>query len=90
VPPLIQRYPQLDFERYVTALEWSGDRAGFVACGDIGVSLGVLLQEDEKLKDVRITESNATESPLARSQRIRALVSFALSDEYFALRQRLG
>ena len=78
-------------ERYVAALGASADRAGLVFCGDIAVPIGVAIQEDERLKDVRIAESAEMISPLANSPpRPSALVGFALGDDFYLLRQRLG
>jgi len=89
-PTLANQFPQLDFESYVASLDASADRAGLIYCGDIAVAIGVTIQEDERLKDVRVAESGEMESPLANSPRLSQLVGFALGDEFYLLRERLG
>jgi tetratricopeptide (TPR) repeat protein len=65
-------------KRWVEAVEHSINRAGLVVCNDLAVSLAVLKQEGGGL------------TPMRPIQRVRELLVFASSLEYFALREALG
>jgi hypothetical protein len=68
----------LDLKRWTTAVDLTADRAGFLLANDLPKSLAVIraTPEDQAL--------------LPAKDRTRELVAFAVSDEYFYLRQRLG
>ncbi len=82
----LQATPELD--RLVTGLNFSSDRAGLVLSGDLCGALTVALRDD-----VVTTPDRATMEPNAairQRPRLEQLVSFALSDEYFQLREQAG
>ncbi|NOZ86885.1 MAG: tetratricopeptide repeat protein [Deltaproteobacteria bacterium] len=90
IKTLAHRIGELDFESYVQALTTTADRAGFVLCGDLGVAVSALLQDEETDGQIRISDSVNMLSPLAKSKRIAKLLEFALSDQYFLVRKNLG
>ncbi|HSA22367.1 MAG TPA: hypothetical protein P5076_13015 [Myxococcota bacterium] len=65
-------------KRWVEAVEHSINRAGLVVCNDLAVSLTVLKQEGGGL------------TPMRPIQRVRELLVFSSSPEYFALREAIG
>ncbi len=74
---------------FVRALGVSGDRAGLLVCGDVGVALSALLEADAGILDAPL-------SPHARWEEFQAhpgaqeLLRFSLSDDYFELRYVTG
>jgi len=82
----LQATPELD--RLVSGLNFSSDRAGLLVSGDLCGALTLALRDD-----AISTADRATMEPLAAIRnrpRIEQLVSFALSDEYFQLREQAG
>jgi len=72
----------------VSGLNFSSDRAGLLVSGDLCGALTLALRDD-----AISTADRATMEPLAAIRnrpRIEQLVSFALSDEYFQLREQAG
>jgi len=65
-------------KRWVEAVEHSINRAGLLVCNDLAVSLTVLKQDGGGL------------TPMRPIQRVRELLVFASSPEYFSLREALG
>ncbi|MBL8681551.1 MAG: protein kinase [Myxococcales bacterium] len=68
----------LDLKRWTTAVDLTSDRVGFVLANDLPRALAV----------IRATPED--QSPLPAKDRTRELIAFAVSDEYFYLRQKLG
>jgi tetratricopeptide (TPR) repeat protein len=68
----------LDLKRWTTAVDLSADRVGFVLANDLPRALAV----------IRATPED--QAPLPAKDRTRELIAFAVSDEYFYLRQKLG
>ncbi len=68
----------LDLKRWTTAVDLTADRVGFVLANDLPRSLAVIraTPEDQAL--------------IPAKDRTRELIAFAVSDEYFYLRQKLG
>jgi hypothetical protein len=67
-----------DLRRWLEAVEHSVNRAGFVACNDVGVALTILKGETRGL------------TPSRPIQKIRDILQFASSQEYLALREAIG
>jgi tetratricopeptide (TPR) repeat protein len=80
--------PRVDLEDALTALRFSADRAGLLMCGDPAVGLGVLLREDSNFS--RVEGMDPVLTALRQKEELRSLVAFALSDDFFRLRQRCG
>src|SRR5262249_42884450 len=75
---LIGSASSLDLQRWTIGVDLTADRAGLLLRHDPPQAPGV----------IRVTPEEA--SPLPQKDRIRELTLFAISDEYFHLRQRLG
>lgn len=78
VTRLLQSESSLDLKRWTLGVDLTADRAGFLLANDLGMALAV----------IRATPEDSW--PVAQAERIRELRLFAISDEYFKLRQRLG
>ncbi|HEY8212320.1 MAG TPA: tetratricopeptide repeat protein [Myxococcaceae bacterium] len=79
---------RLDLEEILVGLRQSADRAGLLMCGDPAVGLGVLLREDANFS--RVDSTDPVLQALRSKEDLRNLLSFALSDDYFRLRTRMG
>jgi tetratricopeptide (TPR) repeat protein len=76
-----------DFPAFAAAVEATCDRAGLLACGDVGVAL------DEILHDAGVTAEGdpaARREQLAALPEARRLLAFALDPAYLELRRALG
>jgi hypothetical protein len=79
---------RLDLEETIAGLRASADRAGLLICGDPAAGLNVVLREDSNQSRVEIADSVV--SAVKSRGDLRALLSFALSDEFFRLRTKVG
>jgi tetratricopeptide (TPR) repeat protein len=67
-----------NLKAWLEAVEHSVNWAGFVVCNDLGVALDILRQEETVL------------APMRTMQKVREMLVFASSPEYFQLREYLG
>jgi tetratricopeptide (TPR) repeat protein len=77
VSKLLQSGGSLDLKRWVTAVDLTADRAGFLLAHDLQIATDVM----------RATEDASSVSP---KERIKEIVLFSISEEYLALRQKLN
>jgi hypothetical protein len=77
VSKLLQAGGALDLKKWVSAIDFTADRAGFLLSHDLGVSTDVM----------RATEESAS---VASKDRMKEIVLFSVSEEYFGLREKLG
>ncbi|HEY2509746.1 MAG TPA: protein kinase [Polyangiaceae bacterium] len=77
VSKLLQAGGALDLKTWVAAIDLTADRAGFLLAHDLPVSTEVM----------RATEDGAS---IPVKERMKELVLFSVSEEYFALRDKLG
>lgn len=75
---LLQHAPELDMKGWMASVDMTADRAGFVFANDLGTAATV------------IESSPLDASAIPAKERIRQLLAYAVSDEYFSLRKRLG
>jgi tetratricopeptide (TPR) repeat protein len=78
VTKVVQSDASLDLKRWMTGVDLTADRAGFVLANDLNMALAV----------VRATPED--QSPVPSAERIRELRQYAISEEYLRLRQRIG
>ncbi|MFO0677723.1 MAG: protein kinase [Polyangiaceae bacterium] len=76
VSKLLQSGATLDLKRWVAAVDATADRAGFVLAHDLEVATEVM----------RATEDS---SSIPAKERMKDIVLFAVSEEYFAVRSKL-
>ena len=76
VSKLLQEGTTLDLKKWVTSIDLTADRAGFLLAHDLQMAADVL----------RATEDAAS---LPSKERTKELVLFSVSEEYLALRQKL-
>lgn len=74
---------------FLEGLSLSGDRAGLALSGDIASSLATMLKDDNQ-NATRPETPEAVRAVVAQRHDLRELMTFALSDDFFRLRQRLG
>ncbi len=67
----------IDLKKWVAAVDLSADRAGFVIANDLELANEMIKAADE------------ASSAVQQKERLKELLLFAVSEEYFALRQRL-
>jgi tetratricopeptide (TPR) repeat protein len=76
VSKLLQAGGALDLKKWVASVDLTADRAGFVLAHDLQISTEVM----------RATEDAAS---VAAKERMKEIVLFSVSEEYFALREKL-
>ena len=67
----------IDLKRWVAGVDLTADRAGFMACNDLELASEMIKAADD------------SSSAVQQKERLRELVLYSTSEEYFALRQRL-
>jgi hypothetical protein len=77
VSKLLQSGRSLDLKKWVAGVDATADRVGFVLAHDLETSVEIIRASDE------------ASSSMAQQQRLKELVLFAISEPYFALREKL-
>jgi hypothetical protein len=77
VSKLLQGGGALDLKKWVSAIDLTADRAGFLLAHDLAMATEVM----------RATEDGAS---VAAKERMKEIVLFSVSEEYFALREKLA
>lgn len=78
-----------DVEAFARGLAWSQLRAGLLAAADVAGALSLAAREEGASQPRTDTAEAMSEAVLQRPD-LRELVGFAVSDDFFRLRQRLG
>jgi tetratricopeptide (TPR) repeat protein len=78
VKRFLQNAGEVDLNRWGHAVEATGHRVGFILCGDLDVAARMVSMEPVTVG-----------GPQAKDK-IKALVLYSISEEYFAVRQALG
>jgi hypothetical protein len=68
----------IDLKKWVAAVDLSADRAGFIVANDLELCNEMIKAADE------------ASSAVPQKDRLKELVLYAVSEEYFAIRQKLG
>jgi tetratricopeptide (TPR) repeat protein/tRNA A-37 threonylcarbamoyl transferase component Bud32 len=76
VSKLLQAGGNLDLKKWVASIDLTADRAGFLLAHDLGMATEVM----------RATEEGAS---VPVKERLKEVVLFSVSEEYFALREKL-
>ncbi|MCE9671397.1 Adventurous gliding motility protein K [Myxococcus stipitatus] len=82
--------PKLELAPWLDALDFSSDRAGLLMAGDVSVALGMVLREDPNFAGVRLDTPDPMLQAVREGERLRTLLAWAFTDDFFRLRQRLG
>ncbi len=77
-------------EPFVQGLLFSFDRAGLLVCADVAAGLSLLLKEESGPTALKAETSDVITQALGQRPDLRELMGFALSDDFFRLRQRVG
>lgn len=87
----LSRLQRLDLGSTLEALRvFSQDRAGLLVCGDVAAGLTMLLRTDTTFSGVRQEGSDAVAQAVRQRLDLRELTSYAVSEEFFRLRQKVG
>jgi hypothetical protein len=81
---------KINVEGLVQALLFSADRAGLVVAADVNAGLGFMLREEATTNQPRPESAEAIAAAVAQRADLRELMDFALSEDFFRLRQRVG
>ena len=68
----------IDLKKWVAAIDLTADRAGFIIANDLELANEMIKAADE------------ASSAVQQKDRLKELMLYAVSEEYFALRQKLG
>lgn len=77
-------------EPFVQGLLFSFDRAGLLVCADVAAGLSLLLKEESGPTALKAETTDVITQALGQRPDLRELMGFALSDDFFRLRQRVG
>lgn len=75
---LLDAAPELDMKAWMTGMDLTADRVGFI------------LSNDLKIANAVIEASPEDASSVGRKDRLRELLAYSISEEYFELRKRTG
>ncbi|HSP79068.1 MAG TPA: Adventurous gliding motility protein K, partial [Myxococcaceae bacterium] len=82
---------KVDLNGTVEAFSYSADRAGLLVCGDVAAGLQLLLREDPNFTaSTRVENAEPVLQALRERTDLQQLLTYALSEDYLRLRQRLG
>jgi hypothetical protein len=82
--------PALDLKDFAQALQYSGDRAGLLLCGDVTVGLQMVLRDDPNFATAKPEATEPLLQAVRQRDDLRAMINFVLSEECFKLRAKLG
>jgi hypothetical protein len=86
----LQDVGPIQMEPLLSALQYSADRAGLLMCGDAQVAMTMVLREDPAFAHSRVEGREQLEQAVRERADLQVLMAFALSEEHFRLRTRLG
>lgn len=81
---------KVDLAPWLEALDYSADRAGLLMCGDVAVGLGMVLREDPNFAGARLDTPEPMIQAVREGERLRTILAWTFTDDFFRLRQRLG
>jgi tetratricopeptide (TPR) repeat protein len=81
---------KVTLEPFVQALFAAADRAGLVVCADPTAGLNLILREEVLPNQSRVDTAEAIASAVNSRPDLKDLVTFAVTDDFFRLRQRVG
>src|SRR5581483_7422180 len=73
----------------IEGFQLSNDRAGLLLAGDVQAGLGTMLKDDVNVTS-RVDTPETVAAAVNGRKDLRELLLFAMSDDFFRLRQRLG
>lgn len=79
-----------DAAALVDGIGYSADRAGLTFAGDVAAGLAMLLREELSPGQPKADTTEALTKAVGERKELRELVLYAVSDDLFRLRQRLG
>ncbi len=80
----------VELDALLEGLDLSADRAGLLVCGDVAAGMTMLLRDEPNFSAIRSENTDIALEALRRRVDVRELFAFALSDDFFRLRQKIG
>ncbi|MFZ5443233.1 MAG: tetratricopeptide repeat protein [Myxococcota bacterium] len=87
---LVAGQPKVNLDPIVQGLMLAQDRAGLVVSADPTAGLGLILREEMPSNQPRPETAEAIAAAVQGRPDVRELMIFALTDDFFRLRQRVG
>ncbi|MBZ4421502.1 Adventurous gliding motility protein K [Myxococcus sp. RHSTA-1-4] len=81
---------KVELAPWLDALDYSADRAGLLMAGDVSVGLSMVLREDPNFAGARLDSPEPMLQAVREGERLRTLLGWSFTDDFFRLRQRLG
>ncbi|MEW5739040.1 MAG: tetratricopeptide repeat protein [Myxococcota bacterium] len=81
---------RVNLESVVQGLMFSADRAGLVVSADLNAALSLIVREEAQPNQPRPENAEAVAAIVQSRPDLKELIAFAVSDDFFRLRQRLG
>lgn len=81
---------KVNLDPIVQGLMFAADRAGLVVCADPSAGLSLMLREELPANAPRPETPEAIAQSVLQRSDLKELVSFAVTDDFFRLRQRVG
>lgn len=82
--------PKVPLDALVQGLMFSADRAGLLVAADVNAALGLIVREEAVQGQPRPESAEAVAAIVQQRPDLKELIAFAVSDDFFRLRQRLG
>jgi tetratricopeptide (TPR) repeat protein len=79
----------LNLDVVIESLNQSFDRAGLLLAGDVAAGLSMMLKDDNS-PATKVDTAESVSSAVTARKDVRELLMFAVSDDFFRLRARLG
>jgi hypothetical protein len=67
-----------------------GNRTGLVLCGDLATATRIVMRDAGAISNGELPGSEEIRRIAVTSEPVRELLRFAVSDDYFTLREKLG
>jgi tetratricopeptide (TPR) repeat protein len=80
---------RIDFGKYRTAAQHTAYRAGLVMTNDVEVAIRNIAKEHPDIRPV-FADAKGASNTIGKIVQVRELLSYAISEEYFAARAKLG
>jgi cellulose synthase operon protein C len=94
VEHIAQRFSQdtanLDPAKWRKAMEHTANRAGLLVCSDPAAAFAAIIKTDPRTKNIKYDDLGDPKTVWAGNEYVVELISFAVSDAYFRLRDRAG
>ncbi len=85
----VAQMTNLNLDAVIEGFQLTADRAGLLLAADVAAALSMMLKDDTSATS-RVDTPETIAGAVSARKDLRELISFAMSDDFFRLRQRLG